>query len=278
VFASLGDLLTDVTVVPTGAASANDDTPAAIRIGGGGQAANWCAWVAHLGGAPRLITRVGDDDAGRRLVDELRRGGVEVCAVWAGEPTGAVVALIGPGGERSFFTQRGASVGLGPAELPRACLAGATLLHLPLYSLLEEPLATAARLAAGWAREVGAPLAIDLSSASGVRARGPALVRADLRDLRPTLLFATEDEAGALDARPDDLAALAVVKLGANGCRIGDRVYPAVAARAVDSTGAGDAFAAGFCVEWARSGDRERAVAAALAAGAAAVTRIGGRP
>jgi len=262
VFASLGDLLTDVTVVPTGPASPNDDTPAEIRIGGGGQAANWCAWVAHLGGASRLITRVGDDAEGRRLVDELRRGGVEVCAVWAPEPTGAVVALIGSDGERSFFTQRGAVLGLSPAELPRACLAGAALLHLPLYSLLAEPLAAAARVAAAWVREAGAPLAIDLSSAAGVRARGPAAVRRELRDLRPDLLFATEDEAAALGARPDDLAALAVVKLGADGCRIDGRVYPAAAARAVDSTGAGDAFAAGFCVEWARSGDRERAAAA----------------
>jgi ribokinase len=278
VFASLGDLLTDVTVVPTGPLSAHDDTPAAIRIGGGGQAANWCAWVAHLGGASRLITRVGDDADGRRLVDELRRAGVEVCAVWASEPTGAVVALIGPGGERSFFTQRGAVLGLGPNELPRACLAGAALLHLPLYSLLAEPLAAAARVAAAWVREGGAPIAIDLSSAAGIRQRGPAAVRRDLRNLRPDLLFATEEEANALEAPPGDLAALAIVKLGAEGCRIGGQLYPAVAARAVDSTGAGDAFAAGFCVEWARSGDRVSAAAAALTAGAAAVGRIGGRP
>ena len=81
--AAIGDLVLDITIAPHGELRTNDDTPASIRVGGGGQAANFCAWVAAQGERSRLITRVGDDDAGRRLVSELEAGGVEVHAVRA---------------------------------------------------------------------------------------------------------------------------------------------------------------------------------------------------
>jgi ribokinase len=278
VFASIGDLLADVTVLPLAPVSPNDDTPATIRIGGGGQAANWCAWITSLGGRARLITKVGDDATGRRLVEELEAAGVEVCAARSVEPTGAVVAVIGADGDRSFYTQRGAVVGLSSGELQREWLDGVALLHLPLYSLFEESLSAAARQTAGWAREAGVRLAVDLSSAAGIRARGAGALRDELRALRPELLFATEAEADAIGGDLDELAELSVVKLGAGGCRIGRRVFPASPAEVVDSTGAGDAFAAGFCLAWLRTCDVERAAVAGLEAGALAVGRIGARP
>ena len=85
---SIGDLVLDITIVPDGRLRPDDDNPATIRVGGGGQASNFCAWVAALGSPVRLVTRVGDDDRGRRLVAELEAMGVEVLAVWAAEPTG----------------------------------------------------------------------------------------------------------------------------------------------------------------------------------------------
>src|SRR5258708_1390550 len=98
---SIGDLLLDVVVVPTGELRQGDDVPSTVRIGGGGQSANFCAWVAELGEKARLITRVGADRAGRILVDELRESGVDVRAVVGPEPTGAIVVVVGPTGERS---------------------------------------------------------------------------------------------------------------------------------------------------------------------------------
>jgi sugar/nucleoside kinase (ribokinase family) len=68
---SIGDLVLDITIVPEGRLRPDDDNPAVIRVGGGGQAANFCAWAAALGSPVRLVTRVGDDDRGRRLVAEL---------------------------------------------------------------------------------------------------------------------------------------------------------------------------------------------------------------
>ena len=64
VFISIGELLLDVTIT-TGQLNLDDDAPAGISLGGGGQAANFCAWAAALGEASRLVTRVGDDESGR---------------------------------------------------------------------------------------------------------------------------------------------------------------------------------------------------------------------
>src|SRR5215467_12843293 len=93
--AAIGELLLDVTIAPEGDLKPDDDCDAVIRIGGGGQAANFCAWAASLGEPARLITRVGADDIGRRLVAELVAGGVEVLAPVAAEPTGAIAVLVG---------------------------------------------------------------------------------------------------------------------------------------------------------------------------------------
>ena len=78
---SIGDLVLDITIVPERRLQPDDDTPAAITIGGGGQSANFCAWAASLGDQARLITRIGDDDAGRRAVEGLEALRVQVFAV-----------------------------------------------------------------------------------------------------------------------------------------------------------------------------------------------------
>src|SRR5207245_1136651 len=96
ILGSIGDLLLDVSIVPRGVLRPGDDVPAIVRAGGGGQAANFCAWVAALGAPARLITRVGEDATGRRLVEEIRETGVDVRAAVGPEPTGAIAVLVGP--------------------------------------------------------------------------------------------------------------------------------------------------------------------------------------
>ncbi len=68
---SIGDLLLDIAIVPAGPLVADDDSAAEITLSGGGQAANFCAWTAALGESSRLVTRVGDDERGRKLVADL---------------------------------------------------------------------------------------------------------------------------------------------------------------------------------------------------------------
>ncbi len=82
---SIGDLVLDITIVTQAQLRADDDNPASITMGGGGQAANFCAWAAKVGEPARLVTRVGDDDGGHLLVAELEtlldRAGVEDFAI-----------------------------------------------------------------------------------------------------------------------------------------------------------------------------------------------------
>jgi len=275
---SVGDLVQDIAIVLDGPLQPDDDSPATITIRGGGQAANFCAWTAAMGEAVRLVTRVGDDDTGRRLVADLEGRGVEVRAVWAAEPTGAIAVLIGADGRRTMATQRGASVGLSPGDLDEAWFRDANLLHLPAYSLFLEPLASAARAAIRVVREAGGMLAIDLSSAAGLRAYGPARMAYVLARMKPEVLFATEAEAHTLAVPLESLAQVPVLKLGAEGVRVFGHEIRAPQVKAVDSTGAGDAFAAAFCAAWLHGSAPVEAAARGVEAATQSVLVAGARP
>jgi ribokinase len=275
---SIGDLVLDVTIVPEGRLRPNDDRPARITIGGGGQAANFCAWTAALGAPVRLVTRIGNDETGRRLVADMEDLGVEVSPVWGREPTGTIAVIVGPDGERTMATQRGASVGLRPDDLREPWFRDVQLIHVPAYSLFLEPLAAAARAAIELTREAGGMLSIDLSSAAGLKEYGAERMAGDLARLRPELLFATEAEAETLGVALEDLAKLPVVKLGSSGCRVCGRQVMAPPVTEVDATGAGDAFAAAFCVSHVAGAAPIEAAERAVLVAAEAVTHAGGRP
>ncbi|HKW60397.1 MAG TPA: PfkB family carbohydrate kinase [Candidatus Dormibacteraeota bacterium] len=275
---SIGDLVLDVRIVPQGPLVPDDDSPASITIGGGGQAANFCAWGSALGERVRLVTRVGDDDTGRRLVADLESRGVEVRVVWAAEPTGAVAVVVGPDGTRTMATQRGASVGLVPDDLHERWFNDAKLLHVPGYSLFLEPLASATRAAIRVVRSVGGMLAVDLSSASGLRAYGPARMAYVLARLAPEVLFATEAEATTLAVPLESLAQVPVLKLGAAGSQVFGHTIPAPRVKAVDPTGAGDAFAAAFCSAWLHGATPVEAAERGVQAASQSVMRAGARP
>jgi sugar/nucleoside kinase (ribokinase family) len=124
------------------------------------------------------------------------------------------------------------------------------VLHVPAYSLLNAPLCEAAVAAARYAHGAGALVSVDLASREPLRAAGADAAWQMVADVRPDVVFATEDEATVLGRPLTELAPLVVIKLGSRGCRIlGNRLdidVPANAAAVADSTGAGDAFDAGF--------------------------------
>src|SRR5256712_11828317 len=256
----------------------DDHPPASIAIGGGGQAANFCAWTAASGEPVRLVTRIGEDETGRRLVSDLEARGVEVRAVWAAEPTGIIAVVVGPDGRRSMATQRGASVGLSPDDLEEAWFRDAALLHVPAYSLFVEPIASATRAAIRIVREAGGMVAVDLSSAAGLRAFGPAHMAYVLARMKPELLFATEAEAATLAGPLDSLAQVPVLKLGAAGSMVYGRKLAAPEVKMVDPTGAGDAFAATFCIAWLHGATPVEAAERAVQAASQSVTLAGARP
>ena len=276
--ASIGDLVLNVTITPEGPLRVDDDRDASVEIGGGGQAANFCAWVASLGERARLVTRVGDDEAGRRLVSEIEAAGVEVMAVRGQEPTGAIAVLVGDGGQRSFARQRGASANLRQEDLRPAWFEGVRLLHVPAYSLFDEPLAATARRAMDLTRGGGGLISVDLSSAADLQAYGGSRLALELARVRPELLFATEPESAAIGTPLQGLAKVPVVKLGSRGCLVFGRRIPAPEVEAVDGTGAGDAFAAAFCAAYLDGATPPEAAGRAVLVAAGAVARRGARP
>ena len=275
---SIGDLVLDITIVSQGPLRPDDDSPATITVGGGGQAANFCAWVAALGEPVRLITRVGDDLRGRQLVADIETAGVEVCPVWSAEPTGAIAVLVGHDGERTMATQRGASVGLRPEDLHEDWFAGVQLIHVPAYSLFVSPLSTATRAAIGQVRGNRGMLSIDLSSVAGLKAYGPSRMAYDLARLNPELLFATLAESETIGVPLEGLAQVPIIKLGKAGCSVFGSAIPAPAVLEVDATGAGDALAAAFCTAWLHGATPIEAAQRAVVIASDSVTRAGARP
>jgi sugar/nucleoside kinase (ribokinase family) len=244
---TLGDLLLDVIVRLDDPLVPGDDRMAHTTTGPGGQAANVAAWAAALGAEARFVGRVGEDAAGELVLRALRDRGVDVRGPVAGR-TGVVVSLAAAG-DRTMASDRGTGAQLSPQDLDGAWF-DCDVLHISGYALLVEPMASAAGAAAEHARGHGGRVSVDVSTFSLV----DDAFRERVRGLEPDLVFATEREREALG----DLDARWVLKRGARGLTVDGSDHPAATVVVVDTTGAGDALAAGFLV-----GGPELAVATA---------------
>jgi sugar/nucleoside kinase (ribokinase family) len=258
---TIGDLILDVVVLPNVPLAMDADTPATIRLTAGGQAANVAAWASALGARSRLICKRGDDGASELAAAQLAHHGVEVCGPVVEGRGGVVVSTRDGDGGRTMASDRGVASLLEPAELDPAWLRSCDVLHVSGYCLLREPMAEAAIEAARLAPRV----TVDLASAHDIAIVGAAVVTARLQALAPDLAFATEAERAAVP----EFDAAWVIKLGAHGARFPEGFYPAPSVDAIDTTGAGDALAAGYLV-----GGPEMAIEAA----ARSVQLIGAMP
>lgn len=255
---TLGDLALDVVVSLEAPLVPGDDRPALTAIGAGGQAANVAAWAAALGAEARLVGKRGADLVAGLLAEQLRARGVELAGPCEGRS--AVVVSFSGQGERSLASDRGSAAWLRPEELDPAWFA-CDRFYLSGYALAAEPVASAASRGVALARAAGATLCLDLSSFtlfdSGFRER--------VRRLSPELVFATEAEAerfGPLETRW-------LLKRGPLGLSLDGVDHPAAETELCDTTGAGDALAAGYLVG---------GVPLALAAAARCCARLGSMP
>jgi sugar/nucleoside kinase (ribokinase family) len=273
----IGDLVADIIVLGAAGLERGTDNPAQVKLTRGGSAANVAVAVAPRHPV-RFVGRVGDDTIGRALVAELATAGVEPSVQWGGR-TGAIVVLVDEAGERTMITDRGAAAELEAIEPSR--LDGADWLHIPLYGFSSEHSSQVLTDAAAHALHRGTTVSIDLSSVATMREMGAQRVAAVLRAVTPHVVFANADEARlAVDLSLDLGEVVYIVKRGSDPVlvRAGGREQEVPVRRIhdiTDSTGAGDAFAAGYIVAALEGDDPFAAAAAGSERAADALLRAG---
>ncbi|MEQ1647348.1 MAG: adenosine kinase [Hyphomicrobiaceae bacterium] len=285
---------------PKGSMSLVDDAKMSALYAGmgpgieisGGSAANTAVGVASFGGTAAFIGKIADDDFGRIFAHDIKTSGVafQATAQKGTSPTSRSLILVTPDGERTMNTLLGISTELGAAELDPVIIAAAKVLYLEGY-LFDRPSAKAAfRQAAEIARKAGGKVALTLSDGFCVdrhRDEFLALIKTDI-----DIVFANEHEITALyqTADFDDAvrriasdARLAVLTRSAKGSVVvegGNSTNIAVdpVSHVIDTTGAGDLYAAGFLYGYTQGFSHAKSGRLAAIAAAEIISHTGARP
>lgn len=225
------------------------------RVVPGGSACNTVIGVGSLGGKARFVGKCGNGKMGKLIEDELKRQNVEPALLRANSPTGCSLSIITPDAQRSMFTYLGASAETRPEDISVDSFKDAAVVLIEGYLLYNPDLI---KTAVSAARKAGAKIALDLASYTVV-AESKALLE-QLVAAYVDILIANEDEAEAYTGHSDERRALealaakadiAVLKVGPRGSFVthaGDTIAvgPMGDGTALDTTGAGDLWAAGF--------------------------------
>jgi sugar/nucleoside kinase (ribokinase family) len=231
----------------------------------GGSVANAINGIAHLQVPCGFLGTVGKDELGRLFEDEQKQHGIQPLLIHSELPTGRAVGLVEPDGERTFATYLGAASELNPTDVTGERLSGFDIFFIEGYLVYNHALIMAAASAA---KRAGLTIALDLASYNVVEANLDILQ--ELVEDYVDIVFANEEEAIAftglqpLEAveKLAGLCDIAVVKIGKEGAYIQrgtNRILvPAAGDLVVDTTGAGDFFAAGFLAGIAKEYDLEK--------------------
>lgn len=265
----LGDVNVDIIVSLTAPIEHASDSPAHISFVGGGSAANAACWLGHLGVSTTFIGSIGNDSNADFVLREFARHNVATNVHRGSLSTGTCIVLVEPGGERTMLPDAGANTELTSATLPYDVIRNAKVLLVSAYSLFREQTRDAALAAMELARNAGATVFVDAASRAPLVSVGPELFA---QWTAGSLIFANADEAELISGEH------VIAKYGDKGASWHGVDVPAVPVAVVDTTGAGDAFAAGFIQGWLRNTDPRHCLASATAAAAHAVGVRGARP
>ncbi len=284
----IGDLALDVISQLKEPINYGNDTASRISSHPGGQAANVATWITRTHSKAQLVARVGNDPVGFALISDLDKYGVEhMNLMHSGRPTGVVVILVDSNGERTMFPDNGANADLEVSDLPP--LADVDGVYVSGYALLDFRSREAVLAMITKIKAAGKPIYFDPTTTGAMKivSRDEVLSWVKLMD---GILLNSEEALYLGDAKDVETAEknltaytpLVVIKLGSRGAMA---VYKdtiakvsAVTTNVVDTTGAGDSFAAGFIPKWLETNDLEAALSAGTALAAKCVATVGARP
>ena len=221
----------------------------------GGSACNTVVGVGRLGGAAKFVGKCGKGDMGDLIESDLLKQNVVPELFRCDSPTGRVLSIISPDAQRTMFTFLGASAETRPEDISETLFKDAAVVHIEGYMLFNPELIQAALTAA---KSAGARISLDLASFTVVE--GSRKLLEHLVDSHVDVLIANEDEARAFTGHSDEHRAMealskqadvAVLKVGPRGSYVSHSgntvaIKPMGDGSAVDTTGAGDMWAAGF--------------------------------
>ena len=284
----VGDLALDVISLLKEPINYGNDTASKISSHPGGQAANVSTWITRTGSKAQLVARVGNDPVGFALISDLDKYGVEhMNLMHSGRPTGVVVILVDTNGERTMFPDNGANADLEVSDLPP--LDDVDGVYLSGYALLDFRSRDAVLAMIKKIKAAGKPIYFDPTTTGAMKivSREEVLSWVSLMD--GILLNAEEalylGDAKDVESAEKNLMAytpLVVIKLGSRGAMaVHNGVtakVSAVTTSVVDTTGAGDSFAAGFIPKWLETNDLQASLSAGTALAAKCVATVGARP
>ena len=284
----IGDLALDVISQLKEPINYGNDTASRISSHPGGQAANVATWITRTHSKAQLVARVGNDPVGFALISDLDKYGVEhMNLMHSGRPTGVVVILVDANGERTMFPDNGANADLEVSDLPP--LDDVDGVYLSGYALLDFRSREAVLSMIAKIKAAGKPIYFDPTTTGAMKivSRDEVLSWVKLMD---GILLNSEEALYLGDAKDVETAEknltaytpLVVIKLGSRGAMAVHKdvvaKVSAVTTNVVDTTGAGDSFAAGFIPKWLETNDLEAALSAGTALAAKCVATVGARP
>jgi sugar/nucleoside kinase (ribokinase family) len=235
------------------------------EMASGGSAANTIHGLANLGVETAFIGTVGEDEIGNFFIDDLKKSGIKPLLNLSKTPSGLANAMISPDGERTFGTYLGAAIELSSSDLKAEQFKGYDILHVEGYLVQNHDLLEGILKIA---KEQGLEISLDLASYNVVEDNLDFLKK--MVEQYVDIVFANEEEAKAFTGEePEEalnklgeVAKIAIVKVGSKGSMIkenGDIARVGVEkTKVVDTTGAGDLYAAGYLYGYVNNFSHEK--------------------